>query len=240
MKITKTNTARFWITAMFSVVVFSVISTNAMAQAMQSRISSATSFASNIFDAEVQLRGWENAANLQDKTDLEFIYSHALGMIGGVAKAHPEWLLEIEPMIENIKHPIIRRAMILGVSVSKSPESDELLKRWGAGEHSALVAELSTNGLAKIFVARPAQTPAMAVIYMAAFGATDKPVYVENIISGYAAVLPEGSNPNAMLADILGNYVMLLASDERGIAELERLADADYRGIGQHLRDAIQ
>lgn len=239
MKIIKQNAARLWITAVLSLFFISMAATALHAQAVQSPINSATGYASNIFDAEVQLRGWENAANLQDKTDLEFIYSHALGMIGGIAKAHPEWLLEIEPMIENINHPIIRRAMILGVSVSQSDESDELLKRWGAGEHSALVAELSTNGLAKIFTARPAQTPAMAVIYVAAFGATADPMYVENIISGYADVLPEGQSPNPVLADILGNYVILLASDERGAAELKRLADSDYRGIGEHLHDTI-
>lgn len=239
MTIKQQNTVRLWATTMISVFLFAMTSASVQAQAIQKPISSATGYASNIFDAEVQLRGWENAANLQDKTDLEFIYSHALGMIGSVAKAHPEWLLEIEPMIENIKHPIIRRAMILGVSVSKSEESTELLKRWGAGEHSALVAELSTNGLAKIFVARPAQTPAMAVIYMAAFGATTDPIYVENIIRGYADVLPQGRAPNPLLADILNNYIILLANDKRGVAVLERLADANYSGIGEHLRDII-
>ena len=239
MKTKKQNAVCLWATALISVFLFAVASTTTQAQAIQKPINSATGYASNIFDAEVQLRGWENAANLQDKTDLEFIYSHALGMISSVAKAHPEWLLEIEPMIESIKHPIIRRAMILGVSVSQSEESSELLKRWGAGEHSALVAELSTNGLAKMFVARPAQTPAMAVIYMAAFGATTGPMYVENIISGFADVLPQGQDPNPLLAEILNNYVILLANDKRGVAALVRLADANYSGIGEHLRDII-
>ncbi len=240
MKSKKQNAGRLWATAIVSVFLFALTSTTVQAQTIQAPINSPTVYASNIFDAEVQLRGWENAANLQDKTDLEFIHSHALGMIGSVAKAHPEWLLEIELMIENIKHPIIRRAMILGVGVSPSSESKELLKRWGAGEHSALVAELSTNGLAKIFVSRPAQTPAMAVIYMAAFGAINDPMYVENIISGYADVLPKGKTPNPTLAKILGNYVTLLASDKRGVAELKRLAEENYRGIGERLRDTIK
>ena len=240
MKIKKDRAAQFRIAAFFSIIAFAFLATNALAQTMQTRINSATQYASNIFDAEVQLRGWENAANQQDRTDLEFLYSHALGMIGGVAKAHPEWLLEIEPMIENINHPIIRRAMILGVSVSQTDQSRELLKRWGAGEHSALVDELSSNGLAKIFVARPAQTPAMAVIYIAAFGATGDLQYMKNIIDGYADALPNVETPNPPLADILGNYAALLATDEVGMAELQRMADSDYRGIGEQLRDAIQ
>lgn len=209
------------------------------AQSIQSRVVSPTHFASKIFDAEVQLRGWENAANQQERADLEFIYSHALGVIGGVAKAHPEWLPEIEPMIENITHPIIRRAMILGVSVPDVPESDALLAKWGEGEHSALVAELSDNGLAKIFVKRPALSPAMAVIYIAAFGSTGEQFYVENIIQGYADALPEGKQPNPMLADILKNYIDLLASEDRGVAELKRLAAADFGGIGQQLNEML-
>jgi hypothetical protein len=240
MEIKNDRATRFLTSAFFSIIAFAFLTSSALAQTMQTRINSATQYASNIFDAEVQLRGWENATNLQNRTDLEFLYSHALGMIGGVAKAHPEWLLEIEPMIENITHPIIRRAMILGVSVSQTEQSRELLKRWGAGEHSALVDELSSNGLAKIFVARPAQTPAMAVIYIAAFGTTGELTYVKNIIDGYAGALPNGQTPNPPLAKILGNYAALLATDETGIAELHRMADTDYRGIGEQLRDAIQ
>jgi|GEM_PF-3416876 hypothetical protein len=240
MKIKKDRAARFWASAFFSIIVIAFLASNVLAQTMQTRINSATQYASNIFDAEVQLRGWENAANPQDRTDLEFLYSHALGMIGGTAKAHPEWLLEIEPMIENITHPIIRRAMILGVSVSQTEQSRELLKRWASGEHSALVNELSSNGLAKIFVSRPAQTPAMAVIYIAAFGATGDLTYVKNIVEGYADALPNGETPNPQLAKILGNYATLLATDEAGMAELQRMADSDYRGIGEQLRDAIQ
>jgi hypothetical protein len=240
MKITKGRARRFWVSAFFSILAFSFLTTNALAQTMQTRINSATQYASNIFDAEVQLRGWENAADQQDRTDLEFLYSHALGMIGGVAKAHPEWLLEIEPMIENITHPIIRRAMILGVSVSQTEQSRELLKRWGSGEHNALVNELSSNGLAKIFMARPAQSPPMAVIYTAAFGATGDLMYVKNIVDGYADALPDGETPNPLLAEILGNYSALLATDDAGISELRRMADTDYRGIGEQLRKAIQ
>lgn len=240
MKVKKDRTARFWASVFFSIIAFAFLNTNAFAQTMQTRINSATQYASNIFDAEVQLRGWENAANLQDRTDLEFLYSHALGMIGGVAKAHPEWLLEIEPMIENITHPIIRRAMILGVSVSQSEQSKELLRRWGAGEYGALVDELSSNGLAKIFVVRPAQTPAMAVIYIAAFGATGDLMYVKNIVDGYANALPNGTTSNTPLADILGNYVALLATDDEGMAELQRMTDSNYRGIREQLRAAIQ
>lgn len=240
MKFIKDRAARILTPAFLGVVVLAFLTTNALAQTMQTRISSPTQFASNIFDSEVQLRGWENAANLDDRTDLEFIYSHALGMIGGTAKAHPEWLLEIEPMIENIAHPIIRRAMILGVSVSQTDQSRELLGRWGSGEHSALVEELSSNGLAKIFVSRPAQTPAMAVIYIAAFGATGDLVYVKNIVDGYADALPSGESPNPPLAEILGNYATLLATDQTGLAELQRLADTDYRGIGEQILDAIQ
>lgn len=200
---------------------------------------SPTDFASNIFDAEVQLRGWENAGNQQDRADLEFIYSHTLGVIGGVAKAHPEWLPEIEPMIENINHPIIRRAMILGVSVPDVPESDALLAKWGEGEHSALVAELSDNGLAKIFVERPALSPAMAVIYMAAFGSTGEAYYIENILNGYADALDTGAQPNPVLAGILKNYIELLSSDERGITEIKRLAAADFAGIGTQLNEML-
>lgn len=209
------------------------------AQALQPRITSPTAFASNIFDAEVQLRGWENAGNQQERADLEFIYSHALGVIGSVSLAHPEWLPEIEPMIENITHPIIRRAMILGVSVSDAPESDALLARWGEGEHSSLVTELSDNGLAKIFVERPALSPAMAVIYVAAFGSTGKAFYVENIISGYAEALPMGPQPNPVLADILKNYIGVLAGEDRGAREIKRLAEANFAGIGAELNDML-
>lgn len=209
------------------------------AQALQPRVTNPTAFASNIFDAEVQIRGWENAGDQQERADLEFIYSHALGVIGGVAMAHPEWLPEIEPMIDNINHPIIRRAMILGVSVPDAPESDALLATWGDGEHGALVAELSDNGLAKIFVERPALSPAMAVIYVAAFGSTGEAFYVENIVNGYADALPTGARPNPVLADILENYIHLLAGEDRGAAEIKRLADTDFAGVGGELNELL-
>lgn len=79
-----------------------------------------------------------------------------------------------------------------------------------------------------------------AMLSVFLFSVTSPNGLVKIFISGYADVLPEGNNPNPMLADTLGNYVTLLASDERGVAELNRLAEAGDRGISQHLRDAMK